>query len=145
MALCLLSYVEHTRTVKPSTLLNSFLFTTLLFDIANARTVWLRAGDYPLLKNVQVIGVLAVVAAVVKAVVLVVEAFEKRSILRKEYACYPPEATGSLFNRSFFWWLNSLFRRGYRHVLDVDDLFYLDKHIKSGYCHPRFQAAWAAG
>ncbi|KAM7200841.1 hypothetical protein V8F20_005083 [Naviculisporaceae sp. PSN 640] len=144
LALCLLSYVEHTRTVRPSTLLCSFLFATLLFDIAHARTLWLRASEYSILKNVQVIAIIAVVTVVVKSLVLVAEAFEKRRMLRKEYACYPPEATGSVFNRSFFWWLNSLFLTGYRHVLGVDDLFYLDKHIKSGYCHPRFQAAWTA-
>ncbi|KAK4208910.1 hypothetical protein QBC37DRAFT_60766 [Rhypophila decipiens] len=144
LALCLLSYFEHSRTVKPSTLLNSFLFATLLFDIAHARTLWLRAEEYAILKNVQVIAVISVVAVAIKALVLVAEAYEKRRMLRKEYGSYPPEATGSVFNRSFFWWLNSLFRVGYRHVLDVDELFVLDKHIKSGYCHPRFQAAWAA-
>ena len=125
--------------------MNSFLFATLLFDIAFARTIWFRVDDYANLKNVMVIVILVIAAVVVKAIVLFLEAYEKRSMLRKEYASYPPEATGSIFSRSFFWWLNPLFRSGFRRVLDVDDLFSLDKHLKSAYCHPRFQTAWASG
>jgi hypothetical protein len=150
LALALLSYTEHTRAVRPSTIIGTFLLSTLLFDIAHARTLWLRAPLYyssSAESNISnAIAYLAVATCVVKGcVVLVLEALEKRrSSLRDRFRAYPPEATASIFNRGFFWWLNPLFRKGYGRELDVDDLFVLDKHLKAEYCFGRFQAAWGA-
>ncbi|KAH8881037.1 P-loop containing nucleoside triphosphate hydrolase protein [Thozetella sp. PMI_491] len=137
--LCLLSYAEHGRTIRPSTLLSTCLFITLLLDIACVRTLWLRATSDP----DHVIAQISIASVAVKAVVLVVEALEKRRVLRPEYRNSSPEATGSIYNRYFFWWLNSLFRLGFRRVLDVDDLFVLDKHLQATYLHRRFESAWA--
>jgi hypothetical protein len=80
-----------------------------------------------------------------KACVLVLEGLEKRRLLRAEYRAYPPEATASIYNRSFFWWLNALFRKGFNHELDVDHLFALDKQLQASYCYKRLHAAWASG
>lgn len=143
LGLCVLSYVEHVRTVRPSSLLDSYLFITLLFDIAHARTLWLRVEDSePDLS----IGGLAIAGVVIKAVLLVLEALEKRRLLRPEYlSSCPPEATGSIYNRYFFCWLNPLFYNGFNHVLEIGGLFQLDKHLRVSYCHQRFLAAWSAG
>ncbi|KAL2024878.1 hypothetical protein VTK56DRAFT_3577 [Thermocarpiscus australiensis] len=138
LGFCLLSYVEHGRAVQPSSLLNTYLLITLLFDIARARTLWLRATD----GLNQIIAYVFSAAVAVKACVLVLEALEKRRLLRPEYRAYPPEATSSIFNRSSFWWLNPLFRLGFARVLDIDDLFVLDKHLQASYCHKLFLKAW---
>ncbi|KAH6855473.1 ABC transporter [Chaetomium sp. MPI-CAGE-AT-0009] len=138
--LCLLSYAEHTRAVKPSSLINTFLLGTILFDIAHTRTLWLRAADHV---N-RSISYISTAAVVVKFVVLVLEAVDKRRALRPEYQAYPPEATTSIYNRSFFWWLNPLFWQGFSRELVVGDLFVLDKHIQASYCYTRFQAAWSS-
>jgi hypothetical protein len=141
LGLCLFSYAEHTRAVRPSSIINTYLLATLLFDIAHARTLWLRAADH---LN-QTIAYICVAAVVVKSIVLVLEALDKRRSLRPEYRAYPPEATSSIYNRSFFWWLNPLFRQGYSRELDVDDLFVLDKHLGASYGYQRFHAAWSSG
>ena len=138
LGLCLLSYAEHTRAVKPSSLINTYLLATLLFDITHARTLWLRAADH-VNHNIAYISTAAVV---IKSVVLILEALDKRRSLRPEYQAYPPEATSSIYNRSFFWWLNPLFWQGFSRDLVVDDLFVLDKHLQASYCYARFQAAW---
>ncbi|KAL2132691.1 hypothetical protein VTI74DRAFT_3471 [Chaetomium olivicolor] len=138
LGLSLLSYVEHTRVVRPSSLINTYLLATLLFDIAHARTLWLRAAD----QLNQCIAYVSTAVVVVKAVVLVLEAMDKRRSLRPEYRAYPPEATSSIYNRSFFWWLNPLFKQGFSRELDVDDLFVLDKHLQASYGYKRFQTAW---
>jgi hypothetical protein len=143
IALCLLSYVEHVRLVRPSSFLNGYLSVTLLFDIAHSRTLWLRAEDGS--QSLVIAGVsIAVVAA--KAVLLALEAVEKRRLLRPEYrsAC-PPEATGGIFNRYLFCWLNPLFYDGFSHVLELGGLYELDKHLGAAYCHQKFLAAWSAG
>lgn len=141
LGFCLLSYAEHTRAVRPASLLNAYLLVTVLFDIAHTRTLWLRAVDH---LN-HAIAYIATTAVVVKSVILVLEALDKRRLLRPEYRAYPPEATSSLYSRSFFWWLNPLFRQGYGHELVVDDLFVLDKHIRASYCYKQFRAAWSLG
>ncbi|KAL1975277.1 hypothetical protein VTN31DRAFT_3669 [Thermomyces dupontii] len=138
---CLLSYYEHSRTIHPSFLLNVYLFFSLLFDIARARTLWLRetgtVGRY--------IAVIFTVSVAIKAILVILEAIEKRRILRPQYKPCPPEATGNIYNRGFFWWLNSLFRRGFSNLLRVDDLFTLDKKLLSDHVHERMEAAWSKG
>ncbi|KAK0716329.1 ABC transporter [Lasiosphaeris hirsuta] len=142
LGFCILSYLEHTRTIRPSSLLNTFIFFTLLFDITRARTLLLRASN-----SSQNHGIAYVFTAgvAVKITVLVLEALEKRRFLLAEYQNCPAEATASLYNRSFFWWLNPLFRQGFKRVLDVDDLYTLDKHLKASYWRPRFLNAWSPG
>lgn len=136
-----LSYYEHTRAVRPSFLLDVYLFFTLLFDVARSRTLWLRqTDDYN-----RTIAIVFTVAVVLKLVALLLESLEKRWILRSEYKAYPPEATASIFTRSFFWWLSPLFARGFSKVLSVDDLFPLDKQLLSERVHSRMEAAWAKG
>ncbi|AEO61238.1 ABC transporter [Thermothelomyces thermophilus ATCC 42464] len=138
VGLCVLSSLEHTRLVRPSTSIGVFLFATLLCDIAYTRTLWLRAGDQ-LHHN---IAILATAAVATKASILVLEALDKRGTFRPEFQDYPPEATSSIFNRAFFWWLNPLFKQGFRRDLDVDDLFLLDKHLRASYGFARFQSIW---
>ncbi|KAK3371045.1 P-loop containing nucleoside triphosphate hydrolase protein [Lasiosphaeria ovina] len=135
----------HTRAVRPSSLLSIFLLSTLLFDAAHTRTLWLRASSQSNGHNDnKTLAYLAIAAAAVKAAVLVAEAVEKRRLLRPAVrALYPPEATSSVFSRVFFTWLNALFRAGFGRVLVVDDLFALDKHLQAAYCHARLRAAWA--
>lgn len=117
------------------------MFCTLLFDIAHTRTLWLRSSDY---LN-SIIAYVSAAAVAVKASVLVLETLNKRRLLRPEYQEYPPEAVKGIFDRFFFWWLNPLFLLGFRRVLDVDDLFVLDKHLEASYCQKRFLRGWSPG
>lgn len=114
------------------------MFATLICDVARVRTLWLRSED----QLNQLIAILSTAAVGVKALGLVLETLNKRQSLRPEYQDYPPEATSGIFNRSFFWWLNPLFKQGYRHDLEVEDLFVIDKHLKASYEHTRFQKTW---
>lgn len=134
----LLSYVEHKRAVRPSLIFNVYLLFSLLFDIARARTLWLIRYD-------RAITAVFTTGVATKAIMLLLEALEKRGILRPEYRDYPPEATAGPFSRSFFWWLNELFMMGYRKLLFLDDLFSLDKHLASDHLQHLFQSAWGKG
>lgn len=80
-----------------------------------------------------------------KTFILVLEALEKRRVLRSEYRASPPEATASIFNRSFFWWLNPLFFKGFSSLLRIDDLFVVDKQMRSDYVHERMEQAYNKG
>ncbi|KAJ5370421.1 uncharacterized protein N7496_006513 [Penicillium cataractarum] len=139
LMLCTLSYAEHTRSVRPSFILNTYLLCSLLFDIARARTLWLRAID----RFNEVIAIVTTVAVGGKLLLVVLEAIEKRHILKTEFTGYPPEATAGFYNRSFFWWLNPLFKNGFSNNLSVEDLFVLDKELSSERLLAMFEERWS--
>ncbi|KAJ5158845.1 ABC transporter integral membrane type 1 [Penicillium coprophilum] len=131
LALVLLSYAEHTRSVRPSFWLNTYLFCSLLFDIAHSRTLWLRSVD----PFNDVLAIIATTAVGVKSILFVLEAVEKRHILKSEYAGF--------YNRAVFWWLNPLFKIGFTGVLRVSDLSSLDKELSSERLLARFDQKWS--
>lgn len=135
----LLSYAEHYRAVRPSSLLGAYLFTTLFFDIAHTRTLWLQ-------QNSSALVAVTTASVLVKVTLLIAESIEKRRLLLPKYlAISPPEATAGFFNRLFFVWLNGLFRRGFSKYFQVEDLFVLDKHLSSEYLGHVVRSAWAKG
>ena len=73
---------------------------------------------------------------------LVSEATEKTGILFAPYAERSPEATSGLFARGLFWWLNPLFRLGFRGVVNDGDLFTADRELLSNACEVRFKRYW---
>ncbi|KAF4440788.1 hypothetical protein F53441_12196 [Fusarium austroafricanum] len=137
-AICLLglSFVEHVYSYRPSTILTLFLLFSVLFDAVRTRTLWLQGYNRP-------VAITALVTTVVKVVMLVVEAIEKRDYLRPQYLELPPEETSSIFSRWFFSWQLPLFRTGYSHHLEIDDLYPLEKHFKSSYLQNLLQVTWA--
>ncbi|KAI9371210.1 P-loop containing nucleoside triphosphate hydrolase protein [Aspergillus egyptiacus] len=136
--LSLLSYAEHNFSVAPSLLLNVYLFVALLFDIAKTRTLWLRQIG----GTSKTVAIITSVTVALKLLLFLLEVVEKRSILHDEYRAYPPEATGGIFNKTFFWWLNPLFQRGFSTSLNVDDLYVLDKQLSSRRLHLTLETAW---
>ncbi|KAJ9213389.1 hypothetical protein DTO166G4_5015 [Paecilomyces variotii] len=134
----ILSYTEHKNSVRPSIMLSIYLFLSLTFDIPRARTLWLRrTNDYN-----GLIATMFTVTVGIKTLALILEALEKRGVLLPEYRSYPHEATASIWNRSLFWWLNPLFRKGFSQLLGVDDLFVLDKHLASERIDSTMTAMW---
>jgi ATP-binding cassette subfamily C (CFTR/MRP) protein 1 len=136
LGLCILSYLEHTRNIRPSSIINGYLLLTLPFDAAQLRTRWLRGDNHAL--NGVATGILAI-----KLLVLVSEAAEKRKLLYTPYAEPSPEATSGLYSRGLFWWLNPLFRLGFRNVVNEDDLFQADRDLLSKSLEIRFGRHWA--
>lgn len=139
--LALLSYAEHTRSVKPSLIINAYLLLSIIFDIARVRTLWLRSIN----SFNDGIAIVTTVALGAKVVLAFLEAIEKRSILRHEFAGYPPEATAGLYNKATFWWLNPLFKNGFSNTLSVEDLSVLDKELSSERLLALFEERWSKG
>ncbi len=137
LVLPLLSYAEHNKSVRPSLSLNGYLLLSLFCDAVRVRTLWLRSPD----KNATN----TTASLALKAVILVLEALEKRSILRPEFQQYPQEAISGFYSRSLFWWLNLLLRKGFRKTLTVNDLYSLDRHLGSKYLHILLQTSWLQG
>lgn len=122
-------------------MLNAYLLVSLLFDAARVRTLWLRSTD----NANDVIAIVTSVTLGAKLLLVLVEAIEKRHILKKEYQGYPPEATAGFYNRSVFYWMNPLFKAGYSNVIGVEDLFALDKELSSERLLAMFEDRWSKG
>ncbi|KAH7410668.1 putative ATP-binding cassette transporter [Cadophora sp. MPI-SDFR-AT-0126] len=135
LGLCFLSHAEHTRSIRPSTIINTYFFITLIFDTARTRTLWISHAP------IAISGVFTA-ATILKFVAAITEAIEKRNILLPPYQRGSPEATSGIYSRSLFWWLNGLMRIGYRRVVKEDDMFPIDEEMRSSFLTERAQKTW---
>ena len=135
VSLAVLSFVEHQRSISPSFILNVYLLVTLLFDVAQVRTLWLQQYN-------NVVAASTTAAVAIKAALVILESLSKRNILILAWRSTSPEATSSFYEKASFWWLNPLFWIGFKRSFTVEDLYPLDKHLTSAYLYERLQAPW---
>ncbi|KAK8148806.1 hypothetical protein G3M48_009107 [Beauveria asiatica] len=119
-----LSYLEHTRSVRPSTLLTLYLGLSTLLDLARVRTLF-----YP--QSANHLAAVFLAGFCVKVVMFALELYEKRRLLRPKWQDSAPEATSSTYSRALFIWLNSLMVKGFRSSLTVDTLTPIDGDLKA--------------
>ncbi|KAK7953218.1 multidrug resistance-associated [Apiospora saccharicola] len=136
VSLAVLSHLEHAKSIRPSFIINTYLLTTVIFDIARVRTQWLsqRSGD-------ALAGV-STASLVVKFAMTVLESVEKQSLLLEPDHHYSLESTSGVLSRSCFWWLNSLLFAGFRKVLSLEDLPSIHEKVNSARLSQRIQATW---
>ena len=129
-----LSYLEHSFSVQPSALLNTYLFVSILFDIARTRTLWL------LLSNTAIPSIFTV-SLVLKSLVFSLELAHKArfSISRKEWT---PEERSGVFDKSLFTWLNKLMVTGSKKILSISDLFMLSEKMRAESLQTKFYSVW---
>jgi ATP-binding cassette subfamily C (CFTR/MRP) protein 1 len=132
---CILSYAEHGRNLRPSAVLGAYLFFSLLFDIVRVRTLWLIGEDTTVAR-------LFTTSVVLKAVILLLEAKEKREFLRPEDQGKGPEELSSIFSQSIFYWLNQLISSGYSKILSLQDLYPLDAKLEAQNLGPKLSVVW---
>jgi hypothetical protein len=135
LAILFVSILEHSRAVRPSSLLNIYLLASLVFDGVQARTLYLRH------ENGVILG-LFTTSIGVKALLLLLESKDKRAHLKAPYNTYPPEATSGIFNTSFFLWLNPVLATGFRKLLTLDDLFRTDNELLSRALRTKTHKYW---
>ncbi|KAK6378993.1 hypothetical protein LTS17_006696 [Exophiala oligosperma] len=139
--LFVLSLYEHSRSITPSTIIGLYLLISLSFDAVRLRTFFLLRSN---IAQAQGIANLLSLSLIIKFLVLVTEAVEKRSILLEPYRDLPPETTSGIYNRTVFWWLNPLFRVGFGKTLQIGDLYDLDETLSSANVQAIFSRRWLA-
>lgn len=123
LTLLLLSHNEHARSMKPSSLICLYLLLSIIFEIAQVRTLWLfHPTSYPLATT-------ATAALVVRSLSLVLEAKKNTKTPSSQLHSLSPESFTGIFGQSTYWWLNGLFMNGFRGELSHDDLFPLDEKL----------------
>lgn len=138
-ALCLLAmlYVEHKRSIQPSTLISVYLSVSVLFDIAKARSYFNRRGLEPMAGTTLAILVL-------KLIVVCLEERSKRKLLKDSIIQenLGKEDESGFWNRAMVWWMNSTFRLGFKTIITVEDLPELDAELRSNGLLKRFHSYW---
>ena len=137
VALSALSHFEHSRTVRPSTMIEAYILLSGAFDVVQIRTLWLQLDKH--------IAAVYSTSLGVKILILVLEATEKRSFLSARYSTLSPEATSGIFSRSTFFWLNNLFKAGFRSSILLRDLPALDDDLLTDTLHDQLQRSWDSG
>lgn len=137
-ALFVASYMEHSRSIRPSTMISVYLLTSIVLDLSRFRLVLFYPG-YPAIEW------LLRSAFLVKVLLFAAEVTEKRDLLRSNWKGESKEATSGIFNRALFLWLNGLLRKGYRTLLTVDLLTPLDSELLSASSPSTLRNKWNKG
>ncbi|KAG8425172.1 hypothetical protein J3458_001901 [Metarhizium acridum] len=122
-AITMLTYLEHHRSVRPSSMLCVYLLLSSLFESVRCRTLWLLHSAQPLATIVS-----ALLAT--KVALLLLEFQNKAFILSGKGRSLGPEATSGIISRSLLWWLNDLFFTGYGTTLSVEKLHLSDSDLR---------------
>ncbi len=121
------SFLEHARCLRTSALLNLYLLLTLLFDVVQARTLWLAIYSRP-----QAVFARLFTASIgIKLLILFFEAHSKARWIGWDDAEHSPEETSGIYSLSVYYWLKGLFLRGYKSVLHLEDLYGLDRALNA--------------
>ncbi|KAI9738030.1 MAG: hypothetical protein M1818_005458 [Claussenomyces sp. TS43310] len=105
-AFCVLSILEHGRSITPSTILTVYLVFSAFFDT-------IQFGLLYVAKSLCSPSALSVAIFLVRLALLVIEARKKTSILREPYQHLAPEETAGFLDTAFFWWVNDINALGY--------------------------------
>lgn len=132
---CLLSYAEHGRSIRPSGVLDAYLFFSLLFDVVRVRTLWLIGEDT---NEARVF----TTSVALKTFILILEVKSKQKYLNPEDKLRSPEELSSIFSQGVFYWLNQLIVAGYRKVRSLEDLYPLDEMLSAQSLHIKFLKSW---
>ncbi|KAK7216596.1 hypothetical protein V2G26_004599 [Clonostachys chloroleuca] len=124
----ILSLCAHFKSRRPSTLLCSFLFVSLLTNVAKCQLLWTVATE----TQTRKISALFTASVVMQMCFLGTNSNWQPDWLSWDTDAHSPEETSSIFSLGLYSWLNSLLWKGYRNVLSLDDLYPLDQAIAAG-------------
>lgn len=136
IALAILSYLNHTRSIKPSTIITVYLLLATAGEGIICTKLWHTATS-PILAPVYT------ATMSVKAFLFILESQTKRSILLDKWQQAGPEATSGIFGRAFFWWVNPLLAIGYKGKAPVSSAYTLDNGLESEKLSNQFIMRWA--
>lgn len=132
---CILSILEHGRSVTPSTLLTIYLFFSIFCDVV-------QFGLLHVAKNLCSLSTLPLAIFITKIALLICEAQNKTSILREPYRNLAPEKRAGFFETAFFWWVNEFIALGHSKILSIEDMPPLPSYLDARKLRETMQTAW---
>ena len=137
LGLLWLSSLEHMRSAKPSDIISVFILISIILDVPQARTLWLRR------RSDLAVAITFTSCLAIKIGILVLESKSKRPWLLAPYRAYSREALANIFDRTVLWWLGPLFLLGYRKNMKFEDLYAVDDSLLSDSVEHRFMKHWS--
>jgi ATP-binding cassette subfamily C (CFTR/MRP) protein 1 len=134
VAMACLSTREHSLSIRPSWVLEVYLFFTIILDSARTRTAWIMGQD-------DIFPILITAGIALKATILLLELRGKAGLSSQDANRSPEERSGFI-EQSLLWWLVGLVRSGYRKIFTVPDLFPLTDEMRSEAIGAKFGQAW---
>lgn len=125
------SHFEHLKSLRPSTLLVSFLSLTCLFEATRTRTYWL-SGEVALAATLSA-------ALGVRLIALYFETLSKAGLILVRDEKIAVEQLAGPISRTVFHWLNGLMTSGYRGVIHPDDLGPIDNRLLTARLRTKFR------
>ncbi|CAG1973904.1 unnamed protein product [Fusarium graminearum] len=123
-----LSFAEHSRAPRPSSILTLYLLLQILLDVTRCRSYWLLATSFQITRYA---GVFTATIGL-KVITLLLELQNKARWMTWRKEDHSPEETSSLFNLGVYFWLIGIFRNGFKKTLSIkDDLYLLDHEMQS--------------
>ncbi|PYH96909.1 hypothetical protein BO71DRAFT_427549 [Aspergillus ellipticus CBS 707.79] len=133
-----LSVASGTSVFHPSlirTLLNISLSLSFLFDAVRVRSLWLA--------SCTVLAAIYTASVALKGVWFCLESRSKRASFIDRTVQYGDEEVHGVYNGAFFWWVNPLFRLGFKSTLSGEDLPHLDQRMSVDRLPHGFARRWA--
>ncbi|OBS28224.1 hypothetical protein FPOA_02165 [Fusarium poae] len=131
IALITLIFFEHKNSRKPSKIIGGYLAVTVILDIALVRTFWIR--------SIWAIAAVFSCSLALKSTLLILEEWPKLLLREQEKI---RETSSGVINRSFFWWLNSLFLQGHHGILETEDLQNIDPKFDTDHVLRPLEERW---
>lgn len=125
------SIFEHTRSVAPSSILQTYFATVILFDMAKVRTLWLIDNSPPAMLLGFILGF--------EVLIFALESLRKTRCLMVEAST---EERSGLLERALFSWLLSMLLRGYSNTLSLMCLPTIDSDFESRVLHDQLLNHW---
>ncbi|KAI1762970.1 ABC transporter [Hypoxylon sp. FL1150] len=154
VAALILSFIDHTRRFRPSTLLGLYLSVLVVLGTARTRTFW----SLPQSDEGRSVPVAATLAFALTSAALLLESIEKKIDLALDQVqnthggsnesstkgrAFAPEQRSGIWARTSFVWLTATFRAGYNRILTLDDLPPLDTGLESQLVGKTLADTWA--
>lgn len=140
-ALSLLSFQDHRKSLRPSTLISIYLLLSIVFDAVQCRTLFLLTSA----DGLHTIAAVLSANLAVKVVVLLLEVKQKRNVLVPTWRSVPRETLSGVISRSLFWWLNDLLKRGFKSNLRLEILWPTNQSMDSEGLLDKLSGIWGRG
>lgn len=132
--LSILSFLEHRRTVRPSSTVTLYVGLSSIKDFI---ALTLPSGN---LATTELI--LVSIRLVLELSLLIVDFQNRLAILKPRSKHLAPEEVTGVLGRALFWWINPIIKEGYYDILTQDDLPNVDRALSSRGLRKRLIRAW---
>lgn len=138
VALAWLSFLEHRRSVQPSTLICLYLLASVtndLYLVISPGKIYHKFGPFPFLNTLFA-------QIILKTILLVVECRIKKPLLLVDSRDYAETDLVGVLNRVTFWWINPILKLGNKRILTADNMPLLDAELSTQRIRDRAVQQW---